>query len=618
MAKILIRVVGLFLILFPAVVSAGSLDDHYLSRLAPQTQAVQLLGGIAALTGVAPSHAERSLTPVYHNLKRDWKLLESSTQKVLASQLARPTLLGEATFTSPGGHFTIHYTTNTLSTDALPSTPADQNGVPLWVLTVADVFDHVYGVEVTTMGFREPPATLCDVYLVDLTRQGAYGFTRDIYDPGVPPQNVTSVSVVSYIEIDKAFTDKMYTDVGNVFTYSPEQSLDVTAAHEFNHVLQFGYNYYFESWYAEMTATWMEDEVYDSVNQLYSYLSAYLPNTDTIAINASSTGLDQYGRWIYNRYLAETHAPALNQTAFVRDVWAKLGGVAAPADHTSEIPMLPVIMDTIADYHGTFGGVSGDLIGFAKKLYRGDWSTHPDDVSQGLISSTALALKATYRTYPVDTTAIATLAASLPAYTFAYYKFVPDLSAAADLTLTFSNVPAGVDIVAIKKGTDGSFAEYPLNRAAGTVTVPSFNTIATSEMQLVVCNSSATAGTVTASPAGSGGSGGGCFIATAAYGSYLHPKVAELRTFRDRYLLTNAPGRLFVACYYRLSPPVARVIARHEWMMAGVRAGLTPVVLAVEHPADALVLLFLSAGAVGGMLVRRRRGMLPCAGDYLA
>ncbi|MCX5808731.1 MAG: metallophosphoesterase, partial [Proteobacteria bacterium] len=65
-------------------------------------------------------------------------------------------------------------------------------------------------------------------------------------------------------------------------------------------------------------------------------------------------------------------------------------------------------------------------------------------------------------------------------------------------------------------------------------------------------------------PAGSvvsgGGGGSGCFIATAAYGSYLHPYVQILREFRDAFLAVNSMGRSFVEWYYRVSPSIADII----------------------------------------------------------
>ncbi len=75
----------------------------------------------------------------------------------------------------------------------------------------------------------------------------------------------------------------------------------------------------------------------------------------------------------------------------------------------------------------------------------------------------------------------------------------------------------------------------------------------------------------------SSGGGGGCFIATAAWGSRMAKEVNTLEKVRDEYLLSNELGRAFVSAYYKYSPPLADWIAKHPAMRKIVRIGLYPV-----------------------------------------
>ncbi|WP_224982783.1 MXAN_6640 family putative metalloprotease [Geomonas agri] len=597
-------------LLFPAIASAASLDDYYLSKFGPQAQ---LAKALESVVGLQSHTAERCRTDLYRSLKRDFAALQPATKKALASYITPPTLSGQTspssapTFSST--HFTIHYTTT--GVDAPSLTDANANGVPDHVERVAAVFEEVYSTEIGTMGYRPPPVSKYDVYLLDLTSQGAYGFTSDF---GAP--TTSNVSVGSYIEIDKAFSDPMFTVHG---LYTADQMLQITAAHEFHHAIQFGYNYYFDIWYGEATSTWMEDQVYDSVNQCYIYLPDYVSVAATISLNAGLNGGSEYGRWLLNRYLAEQHDT--QTTSVVRLIWEKLGTLSptnSPKTAAGDLQMPPVIDSVLVNSYGS--SLTADFVGFAKKIYARSWSTHLADLNK--IPSASIA--ASYSAYPVPANLV-----TMPHYTFAFYRFVPTVGV-ADLTISVTKT-TGAQVSVLKK-VSGVVSEIAANVGGATYTVTGFGSLnpATDEVVLVVVNTTnvdnhqvsfstdgsasavtePTVSTGSGTGTGGGGGGGGCFIATAAYGSYLHPKVAELRAFRDRYLLTNAPGRLFVAAYYRISPPIADVIARHEWMKSGVRCLLLPLIFAVEHPVVALALLLLVVGVSvrWGVLLLKGRG----------
>ncbi|MGR0319458.1 RCC1 domain-containing protein [Agromyces sp. ZXT2-3] len=76
-------------------------------------------------------------------------------------------------------------------------------------------------------------------------------------------------------------------------------------------------------------------------------------------------------------------------------------------------------------------------------------------------------------------------------------------------------------------------------------------------------------------------SSGGCYVATAVYGSYDCEEVRVLRRFRDQTLLGSGPGRLAVRLYYVLSPLAIRVGGRP--LRNAVRPTLDRVVVALRE-----------------------------------
>jgi hypothetical protein len=100
---------------------------------------------------------------------------------------------------------------------------------------------------------------------------------------------------------------------------------------------------------------------------------------------------------------------------------------------------------------------------------------------------------------------------------------------------------------------------------------------------------------------------GGCFIATAAYGSAMAPQVNVLRAFRERFLRPYTLGRALIRRYELWSPPLADAIRGSEDRRLAARIVLWPVVglawLAVRWP----LALVLIAGA-GVVLIGAFRG----------
>ena len=159
-------------------------------------------------------------------------------------------------------------------------TPADgnENGRSDYIDAVFDVMETVWSTEISGLGYRTPkndatsPDPLAinsqlDIYVLDLLGKtgGILGYcTTD------DPNMLVSSTYPGHDASAYCVLDDDYVEYGADWL----TGLTATAAHEFFHAVQFAYNIDQDSWLLEATATWVEDEVFDDVNDNYGYVPA--------------------------------------------------------------------------------------------------------------------------------------------------------------------------------------------------------------------------------------------------------------------------------------------------------------------------------------------------------
>jgi hypothetical protein len=196
-------------------------------------------------------------------------------------------------------HFRIHYSTS------------GSNMIYNWPDTgyrdsVASACEKSYAFYVAN-GWQVPPSDggsggngLIDCY-VDDVGTGVYGVTyAESTVPGGYPNERTA-----YFIIDHAYDGFGYTD--------RTLPMKVTVAHEYHHVVQMGYTYV-NVWWMENTSTFMEDEVYDSINDNYNYLTCYMGKP--YLSQSTYDGCFEYGAFLWPSFLKEKWAQSV-----VRDIW---------------------------------------------------------------------------------------------------------------------------------------------------------------------------------------------------------------------------------------------------------------------------------------------------------
>jgi hypothetical protein len=205
--------------------------------------------------------------------------------------------------------------------DKVKLTDNNVNGIPDYVETVADVVTNVLDTYAAA-GYRapEPDGNLggddkMDIYLADVGSQGYYGYCNS--DENIPRNGPHDGW--AYCVLDNDYSSNQFP------TNTPRENLEVTAAHELFHAVQFAYDYYEDAWFMEATATWAEDELYDDVNDNLQYLAQSplsLPGGSMDRFDYS--GVQQYGDWIFFRYLTEQFPHAVGGLpTIIRNIWER-------------------------------------------------------------------------------------------------------------------------------------------------------------------------------------------------------------------------------------------------------------------------------------------------------
>ncbi len=191
------------------------------------------------------------------------------------------------------------------------------DGVPDYVERVLAIAAHVHAVENGKLGWREPLGDgtrggghdKVDIYLTDLAGEEVFGYTatdraRALSDGGSRHRS-------AYLVLDNDYEPFEFPNT------EPGRDLKVTIAHEYDHVLQYGYDATMverDRWFAEASAVWMEDQAYNGINDYLRYVRSWVKLWRT---PLTTDSIKEYGSAVWNQWLARHYGPQI-----IREAWA--------------------------------------------------------------------------------------------------------------------------------------------------------------------------------------------------------------------------------------------------------------------------------------------------------
>jgi len=270
-----------------------------------------------------PGVPEKCGTPAILDFHRNYDRLDRRLLAALGVQdVLRPTK--QAEYGVPGGHTLIHY--DTTGEDIVWQADIDRNhdGVPDYVEVLALIADSCYDHIVDSLGYPVPLTdSLClnggdgrvDIYL-DSLGYGYYGMTHnqaECYEPDVQHE-------ASWIVIDRDF-QRLPGYVGR-----PLDAARVTLAHELFHTIHFTLDATEHVSWFEMSSVWMEEEIYDEINDYYLYDYVFFDRPWTALHDTIIVG-HMYQSVIFPIYLSEKYGRGV-----IKAIWERSGALG-PGSH---------------------------------------------------------------------------------------------------------------------------------------------------------------------------------------------------------------------------------------------------------------------------------------------
>jgi hypothetical protein len=149
------------------------------------------------------------------------------------------------------------------------------------------------------------------VYLLEVENYQILGYAQP---EGLLRDNPNSPTIEAYAAYSHLVLD-------NDFSYSddPFSLMRATAAHEFHHIIQHGYDLNDEAlWYYEATATWMETQTFPDAQDATNYVDALFVSPGLCPGNTVNdvTGSRIYAEWLFIDSMVQDYG-----TGILLDLW---------------------------------------------------------------------------------------------------------------------------------------------------------------------------------------------------------------------------------------------------------------------------------------------------------